>query len=79
MCPCVQFVSYGETHRRALKLACGLRSLVPSRAHVGICGRNRIEWLLGEFAAEFNDNVVVGIHHTWPQPVSAPRTAGACL
>lgn len=75
-----KWITYEEVRVEALRLAWGLRAALAGEAGdagggssagkqqpaVGICGGNRVEWLLADFACAFNHYVSVGLHATWP-------------
>ncbi|KAH3760633.1 ACS4 protein [Pelomyxa schiedti] len=61
------WVSYRDVALAVRHLACGLRELLGECGVVGICGPNRPEWCLTDFACTFNDYTSVGFHPSWPQ------------
>ena len=64
--------SYADTGLEAACLAAGLAApegpvAIPRRGSVALCGGNRSEWLLADFACLYNDSMNTGIQEAWGQ------------
>lgn len=53
-----QWYTYKEIREKSEKSALGLLSLIQSQSLIGICAKNRVEWLISDFACAFSGNVL---------------------
>ena len=61
------WISYADFFKKVKNFGSGLRTLLPDKAHVGICSINTLEWFVAEYACLFYSMASVPIHTTFEQ------------
>lgn len=53
-----------QLERRVLSLGTGLCTFLKRNDHVGLCSKNRVEWIIGDLACIMKGLVIVPYHFT---------------
>lgn len=62
-----EWVTYEEVRKKFIEFAYGLSEMFEKGDFIGICSKNRIEWIYSDFACVFNQFTSVGLHPDWKE------------